>query len=245
MDFGKLTVEYRSSTGKNEAKRLRATGRVPGICYGAGAEPVPISLSARELKKALNPEKRRNTVIQVTVTGGEGGSKELTVMLKDYQVDAIRRDVQHVDLVVIDVNKEVTVEVPLVLLGKPIGLVDGGQLHTVHRTLAVTCKPAEIPVKVEIDISHLKLGEALHVRDVKLPAGIKAAVSSGETIASVVAPRQEKSPTEEAAEAAAAAGVEAAAVPAAGAAVGAPGAAPAPAAKGDAAKAAKPKEGKK
>jgi large subunit ribosomal protein L25 len=224
MDFGKLTVEYRNSIGKNEARRLRATGRVPGICYGPGGEPTPISLSARELKMALNPEKRQNTVIHMTVNGVEGGVKELTVMLKDYQVDAIRRDVQHVDLVVVDVTKDVTVAIPLILTGKAIGLVDGGQLHTVHRTLTVTCKPAEIPVKLEVDISHLKLGEALHVRDLKLPTGVKAAMSSGETIASIVAPRADKV-AEEAAAAAAADAAAAAAVPLAGAAPAA-GAAP-------------------
>src|SRR6516162_2452191 len=101
MDTGKLTVEYRKGTGKNEARRLRAAGRVPGICYGAGGQPMPITLSAKELKKALDPVKRQNTVIQMTVTG-DGEKKDLTVMLKDYQVHAIRRDVEHVDLVVID-----------------------------------------------------------------------------------------------------------------------------------------------
>src|SRR5262249_38331306 len=159
-----LTVEYRKETGKNETRRLRASGRVPGICYGPGAKPVPITLSARELKKALDPEKRRNTVIQMTVTG-DGEARQFTVMLKDYQVDAIRRDVQHVGLVVVDVNKAVTVEVPVLLTGKPQGIVDGGQLHTVHRTLPVSCKPADIPVKIEVDISHLKLGEVLHVSE--------------------------------------------------------------------------------
>src|SRR5262249_7577488 len=77
MDFGKLTVEYRKGTGKTEARRLRASGLVPGICYGPGGQPVPISLSARELKKALHPEKRQNTVIHVTVNGGDGGPREL------------------------------------------------------------------------------------------------------------------------------------------------------------------------
>jgi large subunit ribosomal protein L25 len=243
MDFGKLTVDYRNTTGKNEAKRLRASGRVPGICYGAGGEPLPISLVAKELKKALDPEKRQNTVIHVTVNGATGGAKDLTVMLKDYQVDAIRRDVQHVDLVVIDVNKDVTVAVPVLITGKAAGVVDGGQLHIVHRTLTVTCKPAAIPSKIEVDVSPLHMGEALHVKDLKLPPGVKAAVAAGETIASVVAPRAEKSAAEEAAEAAAAEG--AAAAPAAGAAPAKEGAAPAKAEAGKADAKPAAKEGKK
>jgi large subunit ribosomal protein L25 len=245
MDFGKLSVEYRSNTGKNEARRLRASGRVPGICYGKGTPPVPISLSVRELKRALHPEKRQNTVIHMTVTGNAEGDRELTVMLKDYALDAIRRDVQHVDLVVIDVNQDVTVEVPVLMTGKPVGIVEGGQLHTVRRSITVTCKPQDIPVKIEVDISSLALGDVLHVSDVKMPAGVKPALAASEPLASIVAPQKEKTAAEEAAEAAAAEG--AAAAPAAGAAAAAPAAGAKEGAKPEAAKAeAKPaKEAKK
>ena len=232
MDIGKLSVEYRKDTGKNEARRLRAAGRVPGICYGKGTTPVPISLSVRELKRALHPEKRQNTVINMTVTGGDSGEQQLTVMLKEYAIDAIRRDVQHVDLVVIDITKDVTVDVPLVMTGKPIGIVEGGQLHTVRRSVTVTCKPQDIPVKIEVDISGLALGDVLHVAEVKLPAGVKAALPPTEPLAAIVAPQKEKTDAEVAAEAAAAEG--AAAAPAAGA------AAPAADAKGGA----KPEAGK-
>jgi large subunit ribosomal protein L25 len=246
MDTGKLTVEYRKNTGKNESRRLRASGRVPGICYGNGTTPTPIHLEARELKRALDPEKRQNTVINLTVNGGEGGPQQLTVMLKHYDVDAIRRDVEHVDLVVIDVNKEVTVEVPVVLTGKAVGIVEGGQLHTVHRSIAVSCKPADIPVKIVADISPLKIGDVLHVSDIQLPSGVKAALPPTEAVASIVAPQKEKTAAEEAAEAAAAEG----AAPAAGAAAAAPAAgdkaaAPAAAAAGAKAEAKPAKEAKK
>jgi large subunit ribosomal protein L25 len=226
MDIGKLSVEFRQDTGKNVARRLRAAGRVPGICYGKGTAPVPISLSVRELKKALHPEKRQNTVIHMTVNGVDGGSQQLTVMLKDYAIDAIRRDVQHVDLVVVDVTKDVTVEIPVVLTGKAVGIVEGGQLHTVRRTITVTCKPEDIPVKIEVDISPLALGDVLHVSDVKLPAGVKAALPPTEPLASIVAPQKEKTPAEEAAEAAAAEGAAAAPAAAAPAAGGKEGAKP-------------------
>lgn len=209
MDFGKLTVEYRKNTGKNEARRLRAAGRVPGICYGKGTEPLPITLEARELKKALHPEKRQNTVIEVTVNGAEGGAKQLTVMLKDYSVDAIRRDVEHVDLVVIDVTKDVHVNIPIHIHGKALGFVDGGQLHTVLRTLNVVCKPNDIPVRIDADITPLKLGDVLHVSDLKLPTGVKAAVPGTEPVASITAPQKEKV-AEETTEAVAAEGAAAA-----------------------------------
>ena len=121
MDVGKLTVEVRSAGGKNEARRLRAAGKVPGICYGRGGQPLPIALDAKALRGSLDPEKKQNTVIRMTVNGTAEGARELTVMLKDYQIDGLRREVRHVDFISIDVTKDVTVEVPIILTGKPVG----------------------------------------------------------------------------------------------------------------------------
>ncbi len=218
MEVGKLTVDVRKGSGKNESGRLRKTGLVPGICYGKGNEPLAIALDPKSLKRALDPEKRQNTVIRMTVNGH---GSELTVMLKDYQVDSIRSEVQHVDFVTIDVNKDVRVEIPVILVGRAVGVVDGGQLHAVYRKLPVLCKPEYIPVKIEADVTALKIGDTIHVRDLKLPLGVKAALPPTETIASVVAPRAEKTAEQEAAEAAA---VEAAAAEAAAPAAGAKGA---------------------
>lgn len=244
MDFGKLNVEYRSTSGKNETRRLRATGRIPGICYGMGTKPLPITLVPKELKHALDPEKRANTVIHLTVTGAEGGNQELTVMLREYQTNRLRGDVEHVDLVVVDVNKEIVVEVPIVLTGKAVGVSDGGQLHTEHRTLAVSCKPADIPAKLTVDVTALKIGDAIHVGDLKIPAGVTPKLAPTDSVVSVVAPKVEKVvETAATAEGAAPAEGAAAAAPA-----GKDAKAPAADAKGGAAKAeAKPaaKEGGK
>jgi hypothetical protein len=87
------------------------------------------------------------------------------------------------------------------MTGKAIGFVEGGQLHTVHRSIAVSCKPDDIPVKIDVDITNLKLGDVLHVSDLKMPAGTKAALPPTEAVASIVAPQKEKTAAEEAAEA--------------------------------------------
>jgi large subunit ribosomal protein L25 len=236
MEVGKLSVEVRTAQGKNESSRLRATGKVPGVIYGKGVEPLLISVDPKALKKSLDPAKKQNTVIDVSVVGG----KTFTVMLKDFQFDRIRQDIEHVDLLAIDVNKEVHVSVPLVLTGKPVGVVDGGQLTVAHRQLHIVCKPADIPAKIEADVTGLGLGQALHVSDLKMPEGVRAGLASGEGLASVVAPRAEKVEAK-AEEAAADAAVNAAAAGAAAA-----GAAK-PAAGGDAKAAAAPakKEEKK
>ena len=215
MDVGKLTVHIRHDTGKGESRRLRAAGKVPGVCYGARLEkPLAITLNAKELKGSLDPARGRNTVIDVRVEDGNGGSATvLTAMLWDYQIDKLRRSVTHVDLISIDPEKAIEVEVPLLLVGKAVGTIDGGQIHVERHTLAIRCRPADIPTRFELDITPLKIGDALHVKDVTMPSGVQAAVPEGFTLVTCVAPKVEKETT------------EAAAVPAEGAA--AEGAAPA------------------
>src|SRR5688500_6527869 len=116
MEVGKLTVEVRTVLGKNESRRMRAQDKVAGVLYGKGVEPLLLAADPKALKKSLDPAKRQNTVIDLTIEGAE--KRTLTVMLKDYQYDKIRQEIEHVDLLAIDVNKEVHVDVPLVYVGK-------------------------------------------------------------------------------------------------------------------------------
>jgi large subunit ribosomal protein L25 len=218
MEVGKLTVHIRHDTGKGESRRLRAAGKVPGICYGAKLDkPLAITLNAKELKGSLDPARGRNTVIDVRVEDGNGGAGALlTAMLWDYQIDKLRRTVTHVDLISIDPDKAIAVEVPLVLVGKAVGTIDGGQIHVERHTLAIRCRPADIPTKFEIDITPLKIGDALHVKDVTMPPGVQAAVPEGFTLVTCVAPKVEKETTEAAAVPAEGAAAEGAAAPAEG-----------------------------
>src|SRR5688572_15577996 len=116
MEVGKLNVEIRTLQGKNEARRLPATGKVPGIIYGAGVTPILIALHPKALRKSLDPKRKQNTVIALT-----GAGPNMTVMVKDYQYDRLRTDIEHVDLIAIDAQKDVRVRVPLILTGKPQG----------------------------------------------------------------------------------------------------------------------------
>jgi large subunit ribosomal protein L25 len=200
MEVGKLTVHIRHDMGKGQSRRLRAEGKVPGICYGAKLDhPVAIVLSAKELKASLDPAKGRNTVINVKVEDGNGSATELTALLWEYQIDALRRTVTHVDLISIDPEKPIVVEVPLLLVGKAVGTVDGGQIHVERHTLPVRCRPADIPTRFELDITSLKIGDALHVSNVVMPPGVQSAVPEGFTLVTCVAPKVEKETTEAAA----------------------------------------------
>ena len=155
MEVGKLTVTLRDRSGKGGARRLRAQGKVPGVCYGASVdgriEPLPITVDVKQLRGALDPVRKRNTVISLTIEGG-ATPRSLHALVKDFQVDAVRHDVTHVDLLAIDPNKEVRAEVPLEFTGKPKGAIKSSRpasaegrsdrRHGIFDTVAARCRSA-------------------------------------------------------------------------------------------------------
>ena len=226
MDFAKVNAEVRRETGKGSARRARAAGRVPGVLYGLKEEPLSLSLDPLALVRSMDKERRRNTVFALALADN-GKSAEVTVMIRDVQIDPLKRTIVHVDFLRVDLDAEVRVSIPLVLKGVPAGVVNGGNLHQSMHMVAVAAKPAAIPTKVEIDVSALNIGQAVHVSDLKLPQGVRALLDPKTGLASVVAPRADKVEEAAAAAAAAAAPAEGAAAPAEGAAAGAAAAAPA------------------
>src|SRR5678815_3049776 len=120
MEVGKLTVTLRGRSGKGGSRKLRAQGMVPGVCYGASIEgpiePLPIILDVKQLRGALDPVRKRNTVLSLTIEGG-AAPRTLHALVKDFQIDALRREVTHVDLLAIDPDKEVRADVPIAFLG--------------------------------------------------------------------------------------------------------------------------------
>jgi len=206
MEIGKLTVQARDEAGKGISRQMRMNGMVPGICYGAGIdEPLKIAVNPKELKASLDPDKRTNTVLTVTVERNGKAERTLTTMLWDYQIHPIRREVTHVDLKAIDPNKAVLAEVPVELVGRAKGLVNGGQLNVARHSIEIMAKPADIPARFDLDVSELDLGDVLHVSDLVLPDTIELLTSGSLTIVTCLAP---KGGVEEAAPAEAAAAAE-------------------------------------
>jgi len=244
MDFSKVSVDVRKQTGKGGARKVRASGKIPGVLYGTKGAPVSVTFDEKTLLQSLDKERRRNTVFSLTVAGEDGKNEQVTAMIRDAQIDPISRRLMHVDFLRVDLDKEVHVTVPLVLTGKAIGTTNGGNLHQSMHAILVAAKPAAIPTKLEVDVTPLDIGMALHVSDLELAAGVRALLDAKEAIASVVAPKAEKveaeaAPVEGAVPAEGAAAAEGAAPAAEGA---KPGAAPA---KGGAAAAPAKKEGEK
>jgi large subunit ribosomal protein L25 len=238
MEVRTIEAKARPKTGKGVARRLRQHEMVPAICYGRGRAPQPVAVSPSDLTKALDPARGWNTVLKLKITD-EGKSTEELVLVKDYQLHPVKRSFLHFDFVAVREDEPVQVEVPIALQGKPEGVKDGGILQQLYRKLLVEALPFSIPDKIDVDVTHLKLGQALHISDLTLPAGVKIAIDPRTTICNVVAPKEEKAAAEEVpAEAAA----EGAAAPAVAAPAAAGAAAPAKAA---AAPAAAKKDAKK
>jgi large subunit ribosomal protein L25 len=123
---------------------------------------------------------------------GSGKSEEVTAMVREAQINPLSRRLVHVDFLRVDLEAEVHVTVPLVLTGKAVGVTNGGNLHQSLHVVPVAAKPAAIPTKLEVDVSALEVGDALHVSDLKLGAGVRVLLDARDALASVVAPKAEK-----------------------------------------------------
>lgn len=193
MEVGKLTVNLRNKTGKGVARRLRAEGLVPGVCYGVGVDgALSLSVDPKALKGCLDPVKRQNTVISLDVQEDGASKHQLTAMIGEYQIDPIKRVVTHVDLVAIDKDKKVVAEVPVEITGKSIGVVEGGQLFYPRHSVKVLCKPADIPARFVLDVTNLNIGEVYHISDLTLPEGVEFEDDERLALASCVAIVEDK-----------------------------------------------------
>jgi large subunit ribosomal protein L25 len=231
MDFAKVSVEIRSQSGKGPARRSRAIGKLPAVLYGHKLDPLALVLDPVELTHALDKERKRNTVFTLQVKNA-AKQEDVTAMIRDVQVDPISRRPVHVDFIRVSMEEEVKVTVPLLLTGIPVGVTNGGNLHLSHHTLPIAARPDKIPTRIELDVTALEIGDALHASDLKLPEGVRTTLAPKESVASVVAPHVEKVEVAAAAVTAEGAVPAEGAAPAAGAAAGDKGAAAAPGAAG-------------
>jgi large subunit ribosomal protein L25 len=179
----KLEVEVRDPAGSRTARRLRRDGRVPGVLYGGGEEPISFSVDARVLRHALAA---RGAVIELSV-GGEA----TPVVLKDITRDPVRGDTLHVDLLRVDLNKPIQTTVPLHLVGvddAPGVREDGGTLEQVTREINVEALPAAIPEFIELDVSDMAVNDTKFLSAVVAPEGVTLLDDVEETLIATLAP---------------------------------------------------------
>ena len=199
MAQNQLGIELREGKGKGVARKLRATGRIPGVYYAPSEEATPISLDPKELDRLIRTSAAgMNTLIDVK--GGDQLDGKV-VLVKDIQRDPLRGVPLHADLYAIDVNKKIDVSVPIHLTGTSTGVkLDGGILDQTLRELELQCLPGSIPEELQVDITELAVGDSLHVRDIALPDGVELLTDADLSIANVALPKQAEEEIPEAVE---------------------------------------------
>jgi len=183
-----VAAEARESRGKNEAKRLRARGRIPAIVYAPGKENVAVSVSPRELAVVFKTGAAENTLVDLELDG-----KKRKVILKDYQVHPVRPEFLHADFYEVALDKAIHVKVHIELQGIPIGVKrDGGLLEFVTREIMVSCLPLDIPKKFVVDIAPLEIGGEVRVSSIPMPDKVKVLTDGDLLLAHVVTKHAEE-----------------------------------------------------
>lgn len=183
-----LVASSRTETGKGVARRLRAKGLIPAVCYGQTEQTLAIAINPAEFDKILSTRRRTNTVFTLAI---DDQDKIETVMLRDYQIDPVRRNLLHADLVAIDPDTMVSIKVPIESTGRALGVRMGGRLRMVRSEMDVKCRPADIPESIVVDVTELGPEGVFMASQINYPEGVEPAYRGGDfAIARIVMPRR-------------------------------------------------------
>jgi len=186
-----IPAEARETRGKNEARRLRQRGLIPGVLYGAFQPAVAVAVDPKAVTRILHGKSGHNTIFDLGVAGGEA----TPVMLVDWQYDPVKDTLLHVDLKRIDLSKRLRVSVPVAVHGEAKGVKQqDGLLELVTREIEIECLPDEIPERFDMDVTELMMGQSIRAGDVPLEGSMKLVSAPENVIAHVVALRQEAEP---------------------------------------------------
>ncbi|HEY2844206.1 MAG TPA: 50S ribosomal protein L25 [Bryobacteraceae bacterium] len=187
-----VAAEPRTLRGKNEARRLRATGATPAVVYGVGKDTLTVAVNPKEVSKILRSKTGHNTIFTLAVNGGE----KTPVMIVDWQKDPVKDNLLHVDLKRIDLSVRLVVKVPVHTAGEPEGVkIQGGLHEIVTREIEVECLPNEIPDDLTVDVSGLLIGQSVRAGDVALPGSVRLVSPADAVISHIVTMRAEEAAT--------------------------------------------------
>lgn len=187
----KLVADPRQGTGKGVARKLRASGRVPGVLYGHGTEPVALSVDSRDLFHVLHTDAGTNVLVDLMVDGTEH-----LAMPREIQHDHIHSRFVHVDFLVVDRNETIAVDVPIRQVGAAPGVQQGGVVDHHMFELHIESLPGSVPDAIEVDVSAMELNDTIHVSDVIVPEGVTILSDPEELVLAVVIPAALKTEAE-------------------------------------------------
>jgi large subunit ribosomal protein L25 len=196
MATASLSAKPRTDKGKGAARKLRASGEVPGVIYGHGREPQPLTVNQREFDRLAERVRITSTVIELALDG-----KTARTLIRELQRDPMKRTVLHIDFQELVAGEKIVVSVPLYFVGTAEGVkADGGILEEVMHSVEVRVDPSNIPDHIDVDVTPLTIGHSLHISDLKLPPGVEVTDDPEQTVVVVSAPRAEEEPAPVAAE---------------------------------------------
>ena len=187
MATASLSASTRSGVGKGVARSLRRDGKVPGVIYGHARAPQALAVDAHELGRLLEHVSAETTVIELSLDGTMSRT-----LIRDIQRHPVKRAIIHVDFQELVAGEKVTVNIPIVLNGVSVGVrVNGGLMSQVMLELECRVDPANIPSRIDVDVTDLNIGASVHVRDLTIPEGLEVLSDESDTVVTISAPKTE------------------------------------------------------
>jgi len=182
--------------GNGPARRLRQAGQIPAVLYGPKTESVLLSVNKSDLDLALK-QGRSGQIMLNLVVQDNGEAYTRPAMIKELQLHPVSRNYLHIDFYEIDLDRKITLGIPVVTVGSSVGVERGGVLQIIRRELEVECLPFEVPESIEIDITDLDMGDAIHLKDISLDGDVELLGEPNLTVVTVLSPKLEEEPEEE------------------------------------------------
>ena len=189
MEKRELVIRQRNGAGKGDAKRLRRAGQVPAILYG-GTEPVKVAVAPRDIYRLIHGHEGSTQLLSVAF---EGTSDSRMAIIRDLQYDPVSEDLIHVDLQEVAMDRAIQVSVAVHHVGEAVGVKDTfGILEMILREVQVSCLPGNIPELLEADVTNLRIGDVLTVKDLLAPEGVRILNDPNQAVATVAPPAAEE-----------------------------------------------------
>jgi len=185
----KLTARTRAESGRNAVKQVRARGAVPAVIYGSRLTPANLEVSRRDLEVLLSHAVGENILVDLEIKDGDATKNQLS-LIQEVQHHAVRREILHVDFQAVSMSEEITAEITVEPFGEADGVkTHGGLLEQNIRSIEVRCLPTNLPEIIKVDVTNLKVGESLHIKDIVLPEGVSTTAAPDLTVFLIAEPK--------------------------------------------------------
>lgn len=187
-----LEVQLREEIGKSKVKHLKDQGLLPAVVYKKGKEALAIKIARSDFLHLVHQHRPESVVIDLKIKDAKK-EKDKTCLIKEIQYDPITDDIMHADFNEISLTENIKISVPVVAKGEPVGVKqEGGSLEHILWEVEIECLPTDIPKEIEVDVSNLKIGDSIHIKDIVFPANIKVLNAPEVRVLTVASPMKEE-----------------------------------------------------